>query len=77
MMTAPYDYFHECKTDIKSLAPMERRKEERPANDDLPEGMVDYACRVAIRDLVRIDGFERAREKIAMYLDAEAGRRMS
>ena len=75
-MTSPYDFFQEPRSDIASLVPMER-KEARPANDDLPEGLIDHLCRVAIRDLVRIDGFEKAREKIAMYLDAEAGKRMS
>lgn len=62
------------------MTPDTRAGEERkaaPANDDLPEGMIDYECRCAIRDLIRLDGFEAARQKIAFYLEDEAGRRLS
>lgn len=40
-----------------------------------PEGMLDYEVRSIIRDLVRVNGFEKAREKIAFYLQDEADRR--
>jgi len=42
-----------------------------------PDGMLDYEARNIIRDLIRVDGFEKAREKIAFYLMAEADRRAS
>lgn len=45
------------------------------ASDERPDGMLDYEARTIIRDLIRVDGFEKAREKIAFYLMAEADRR--
>ena len=42
-----------------------------------PDGMLDYEARTIIRDLIRVDGFEKAREKIAFYLMDEADRRTS
>lgn len=48
-----------------------------PRVDDRPDGMLDYEARNIIRDLIRVDGFEKAREKIAFYLMDEADRRPS
>jgi hypothetical protein len=42
--------------------------------DELPAGQLEYWCRVSIRDLVRLYGFENARELIAIYLNDEADR---
>jgi hypothetical protein len=62
---------------MTSLSHDRREAGAAAANDDLPEGMIDYATRCAIRDQIRVDGFEAAREKIAFMLEAEAGRRLS
>ena len=44
---------------------------------DLPEGMVEYQCRSAIRDLIRIYGFEQGRFLIAEFINDEASGRRS
>ena len=36
-----------------------------------PPGMLEYSCRTAIRDLIRLHGFEAAREMIADYIERE------
>ncbi len=41
---------------------------------DLPDGLLDYEARCAIRNLIRLYGFEDARELVAMYLNDEATR---
>lgn len=38
-------------------------------------GQLEYWCRVSIRDLVRLYGFENARELVAIYINDEADRR--
>ena len=44
---------------------------------DTPPGMVDYAARTAFRDLMRVHGFEDARQRMAEIINDEAdGRRM-
>lgn len=48
---------------------------EREVLRELPEGMLDYQARCSIRDLVRLYGFEEARQLVAMYLNDEADRR--
>lgn len=50
------------------------RIEEEAGKNERPDGMLDYEARTIIRDLIRVDGFEKAREKIAFYLMAEAER---
>lgn len=45
------------------------------AREPLPEGMLDYQARCAIRDLMKLYGFERAREMIAGFLIDELERR--
>lgn len=37
-------------------------------------GMLEHSCRMAIRDLVRLEGFEKAREHVAGFLNDEADR---
>ena len=44
-------------------------------HDAIPEGMIDYHARCAIRDLIRLYGFEEARNLVAMYLNDECDRR--
>lgn len=36
-----------------------------------PEGQLDYETRCNIRDLIRLYGFERAREMVADYIERE------
>lgn len=45
-----------------------------PALRELPEGMLEYEARTAIRDLIRLRGFEEARELVAYYLEDERTR---
>lgn len=45
------------------------------AAEEPPAGMLEYGTRVAIRDLIRLYGFEAARELIAQYLTEEADRK--
>ena len=45
------------------------------ADPDHHAGMIDYAARTAIRDLIRLHGYEEARDKIAGYLNDEADRK--
>ena len=47
---------------------------ESPTSEAEPVGMLDHACRCAVRDLVRLYGFEEARMMIAGYLNDEADR---
>lgn len=43
--------------------------------DDIHEGQLEYFARSSIRDLIRLHGFQKAREMIAIYLNDEADRR--
>lgn len=43
--------------------------------DDLHEGQLEYFARSSIRDLIRLHGFQKAREMIAVILTDEADRR--
>ena len=47
------------------------------ANDgrELPDGMLDYEARCAVRNLIRLYGFEGARERFAGYLIDELERK--
>ena len=45
------------------------------AAEEPPAGMLEYGTRVAIRDLIRLYGFETARELVAQYLTEEADRK--
>lgn len=45
------------------------------ASEPLPAGMAEYEARTAIRTLVRLYGFEMARELVANYLNDEAENR--
>jgi hypothetical protein len=50
--------------------------EQTPESDpEYVAGMIEHDVREAIRDLVRLNGFERAREQIAFMLVDEADRR--
>lgn len=42
---------------------------------EMPAGQLEYWCRESIRDLVRLYGFENARELVAIYLNDLADRR--
>lgn len=53
------------------MTPSPMKREERP------EGMLDYEARTIIRDLIRTEGFEKAREKVAFILMDEAERRQN
>lgn len=46
-----------------------------PDRADPPPGMIEYETRSAIRDLVRLLGYEEARNLITGYLNEEADRR--
>lgn len=50
------------------------REDERTVFE-IPEGMLDYQARCAIRDLIRLYGFEEARDLVATYLNDEAERK--
>ena len=39
---------------------------------EAPPGMIEYEARTAIRDLIRLVGFEAARDQVAQYLNDEA-----
>lgn len=41
----------------------------------LPPGMIDYQAHAAIRDLIRVYGFEEARALVANILNMEADRK--
>ena len=43
--------------------------------DDRHEGQLEYFARSSIRDLIRLHGFQKARELVATYLNDEADRR--
>jgi hypothetical protein len=45
------------------------------AERELPDGMLDYEARCAIRNLIRLYGFEMARDMIAGFLIDELNRR--
>jgi len=49
--------------------------EDAAVRDGRPEGMVDYECRVAIRDVLRTYGRADGRQVIAFILDDEMNRR--
>ena len=40
-----------------------------------PEGQIDYETRCNIRDLIRLYGFETARDMVAHFLNDEADRK--
>lgn len=42
---------------------------------EIPEGMLDYQARCAIRDLIRLYGFEEARQLVENFLIDEAERK--
>lgn len=50
---------------------------EEPKTDKLglPEGMVEYSARTNFRDLMRIYGFENARQIMAEIINDEGGGR--
>lgn len=50
---------------------------ERPetAREPLPDGLLDYEARCAIRNLIRLYGFTEAQELIAGFLADELERR--
>ena len=52
---------------------------EEPKTDKLglPEGMVDYDLRCALRNFYRVNGFEKTREQAASLLDELSGKRLS
>jgi hypothetical protein len=52
---------------------------EEPKTDKLglPEGMVDYDLRVAIRNYKRVYEFDATRQRVAELLDELSGRRLS
>lgn len=56
------------------LSPIQQEEEPRLVNGR-PEGQLDYEARCAIRDLVRLHGFEVARDLVAGFLNNEADRR--
>jgi len=43
-----------------------------PRELELPAGMLEYSARTAIRDLMRIYGFENGRQIVAEILNDEA-----
>lgn len=47
----------------------------RPEERDPPPGLLDYEARNAIRNLIKQDGIEAAREKIGHIIEDEKGRR--
>jgi hypothetical protein len=51
------------------------RDDETRAVFEVPEGMLDYQARCAIRDLIRLYGFEEARQMVANFLIDEAERK--
>lgn len=59
----------EAPTPDWAFDPMSHTKME--AEPSHVVGMIDFSARMAIRDLIRVHGFEDARELIAMYLDDE------
>jgi hypothetical protein len=52
---------------------------EEPKTDKLglPEGMVDYDLRCALRNFYRVNGFDKTRQQAATLLDELSGRRFS
>ncbi len=50
------------------------REDERTVFE-IPEGMLDYQARCAIRDLIRLYGFEEARQLVENFLIDEAERK--
>lgn len=50
------------------------REDERTVFE-IPEGMLGYQARCAIRDLIRLYGFEEARQLVANFLIDEAERK--
>ena len=53
------------------MQPLPDTRQDKP--QELP-GYLEYETRTIIRDLVRLHGFEKARELIAQYLIEEANR---
>lgn len=45
------------------------------ALSEIPEGMLEYEARVAVRNLVRLLGFDEARKNLAFFLVDELERR--
>lgn len=50
---------------------MDARAREDAQLRELPEGMLEYEARVAIRNLFRLYGKERGREMVANYVNDE------
>lgn len=46
-----------------------------PPKETPPPGMLEYEARCAIRDLIRLHGYETARDLVASYLNDEADRK--
>ncbi|MCO5159666.1 MAG: hypothetical protein M9939_00900 [Mesorhizobium sp.] len=46
-----------------------------PPKETPPPGMLEYEARCAIRDLIRLYGFEEARQMVAHFLLDEAERK--
>lgn len=57
------------------MTPSNTTAREREPVNELPDGMIDWHARCAVRDLVRVYGLEEARQLVAMYLNDEAERR--
>lgn len=57
------------------MTPMTAEAVKGETDPDFIAGMIDHDARVAIRDLIRLHGFEDARELVAMFLNDEADRR--
>lgn len=56
-------------------SPVIRAAEALGDRPDNPPGMLEYETRTAIRDLIRLHGFEAARELVASYINDEAERK--
>jgi len=54
---------------------MTHAREDERTVFEIPEGMLDYSARCAIRDLIRLYGFEEARQMVANFLIDEAERK--
>ncbi len=54
---------------------MDARAREDAQLRELPDGMLEYEARTAIRNLFRLYGEERGREMVASYINDEFERR--
>lgn len=57
------------------MTPVAVAEQEREADPGFVAGMIDHDARMAIRDLIRVHGFEEARDLVAHFLNDEADRR--